>query len=95
MIAEKLKNENNKSKGSKLYFWRDNKGIEIDLLSDTGRKVVPVEIKSGSTFHSSFLHNISYWNKLSGKQGGELIYGGDKTFDVVGKIKVRSWKHVG
>ncbi|MEP6793518.1 MAG: ATP-binding protein [Saprospiraceae bacterium] len=95
IVSEKLKIENNKLKGAQLFFWRDNKGVEIDLLSDTGRKVVPTEIKSGSTFNTSFLQNLVRWNELSGNQGGELIYGGNKTYELSTKIKVKSWKDVG
>lgn len=95
VVVEKLKIENNKSRSAQLYFWRDNKGVEVDLLSDTGKKITPIEIKSGTTFNPAFLQNLQYWNSLAGLKGGELIYGGDKTYEVSGKITVRSWQDLG
>ncbi|MGB4847260.1 MAG: hypothetical protein WBP41_05040 [Saprospiraceae bacterium] len=52
-------------------------------------------IKSASTFNTYFLQYLVRWNDLSGNERGELIYGGDKTYELSGKIKVRSWKDVG
>ncbi|HQW25306.1 MAG TPA: ATP-binding protein [Saprospiraceae bacterium] len=92
VVSEKLKIENNKTRGSLVFFWRDNKGIEVDLLMDDGQEVTIAEIKSGATFNNAFLKNLNYWNQLSGQQGGELIYGGDKSHPLPGKNKLVSWK---
>ena len=37
-----------------LYFWRDRTGHEVDIVIDTGKRLVPVEIKSAETIDSSF-----------------------------------------
>ena len=81
-------------KSSDLFFWRDNKGIEIDLLKDNGSKKLPVEIKASQTFNNEYLKNIHYWNSLSGNKNGMLIYGGDKSFELPGKMTVQSWKEI-
>jgi predicted AAA+ superfamily ATPase len=92
IISEKLKKENNKPNGTQLFFWRDNKGMEVDLLLDHGKKMTAVEIKSGSTYNSAFLKNLNYWYQLSGQSGGELIYGGNKSYPLPGQNKLVSWK---
>lgn len=58
IIIEKLKEIYNTRKNEKIYFWRDNKGVEIDLLIDKGLQKELVEIKSSKTFNSDFLKNI-------------------------------------
>lgn len=61
-----------------LYFWRDHKGQEIDLLVDFGSRLWPVEIKSAETIHSDFVKTIRWWEALEGNrnQGGTVIFGG-------------------
>jgi len=44
-----IKDRFNRGKQAALHFWRDSKGLEVDLLLDDGSKLTPVEIKSGQT----------------------------------------------
>jgi len=87
IVVEFLKNRYNAAKGNNLYFWRDSLGNEIDLLLDYD-KLVPIEIKSGQTINLSYFKGINYWNKLTKKQGGYLIYGGDSNQKRSNKIEV-------
>lgn len=61
-----------------LYFWRDHKGVEIDVLVDNGSRLLPIEIKSSATFHPEFLKALNAWRKLAGTPDATLIYGGDQ-----------------
>jgi predicted AAA+ superfamily ATPase len=65
---------------SNLYFWRDSKGLEIDLLLEQGDVLTPVEIKSGETIASDYLDNLKKWAALSGnsEQQSWLIYAGEQ-----------------
>ena len=91
VVSEIYKTESNKINQSQLYFWRDNKGLEIDLLIDSGKKILPVEIKSANTFSKDYLKNVFYWNALSAGKGGMLVYGGDKSFNLPNQITITSW----
>ena len=46
VIAEVLKFRFNQGKRSNLYFYRDSKGNEIDLLPAMGADLFPIEIKA-------------------------------------------------
>ena len=92
MITECLKQKYNSGSNTLLYYWRDNKGIEIDLLADTGKKLVPIEIKAGQTFQESFIKNINTWNSFSGQTGGIALYDGDASYLRSDKIKVINWR---
>lgn len=94
VVNEIQKQNANSIKSSELFFWRDNKGIEIDLLKENGTKRLPVEIKASQTFNTDYLKSINYWNALSGNKTGMLIYGGDKSFELPDKIKIQSWREV-
>jgi predicted AAA+ superfamily ATPase len=60
-----------------LYFWRDSRGLEIDLLLDMGTRRIPIEIKSAETVASDFFDGLDQYIKLSHDPCGMLIYGGD------------------
>ena len=42
-----------------LYYWRTAHGAEVDLVLDTGRKLLAVEIKSGKTVRPQELRGLA------------------------------------
>lgn len=93
-INELLKKKYNSGSTANFFYWRDNKGVEIDLLLDNGKTLIPVEIKAGQTFNESFLKSMGYWNNISGNDGGILIYGGDHNYKRSDKIQVTGWQNI-
>lgn len=77
IINELIKNRFNAGKRSNLYFWRDRSGHEIDVLIDEGTRLIPVEIKSGQTITQDYFKGFRFWEKLTGKSGGIVFFGGD------------------
>ncbi len=77
VVVELLKQRLNKGKSNNLYFWRNNKGNEIDVLIDNFDELIPIEIKSGKTITNEYFKGLKYWNKLTGYIGGKVIYGGE------------------
>ncbi len=54
VVVEALKSRANRGESPELYFFRDNHGLEIDLLFRDGTALVGIEAKSASTLHSRF-----------------------------------------
>ncbi len=81
VVAELLKAFYNQGRDADIYFWRDSTGHEIDLLIDSGRDLVPIEIKSGQTVAGDFFDSLNYWRRLPGQAEApvSLVYGGDTT----------------
>ena len=81
IISEFIKTRFNNGLRSNCYFWRDNKGIEIECIIENGNLITPVEIKSGNTFNQDFFKNLNYWNRISGNTNKNtyVIYGGDSS----------------
>lgn len=75
-----------------LYFWRDRTGHEADVVIDTGRKLIPIEIKSSETIDSSFFDGLRYYISLGppASKTGVLIHGGDALYQRE-KFVVRPW----
>ena len=93
VILELLKGRLNKGLRSNLFYWRDRTGHEIDVLLDQPKGIVPIEIKTASTFHADFLKGLNYWLKLKSKTSAcYLIYTGQET--TIGKTRVMHWKNL-
>lgn len=78
VICEFLKARFNRGRQPDVHFWRDSKGLEVDLLLEDGPDVMPVEIKSGQTIAPDFLKGLKKWRELSGapERPAMLVYGG-------------------
>lgn len=76
VVVELLKQRLNKGKRNNLYFWRDSKGNEVDIVIDNFNILTPVEIKSGKTLTHEYFKGLKFWNKTTGSKGGKIIYGG-------------------
>ena len=61
-----------------LYFYRDNQGHEIDLLHKRGHELCGIEIKSASTWTSSFKRALeSFHDKVHPLAQRSVIYAGE------------------
>ena len=80
VVIEALKARLNAGKEPELYFYRDNKGNEVDLLFRQNRQLIPIEIKSAMTFNPEFAKGIAQFQKIaSSAQKGHIIYAGSLT----------------
>lgn len=54
VVVEALKHRFNRGRTMNLFFFRDSRGLECDLLYRTGNGMAAIEIKSGATINSDF-----------------------------------------
>ncbi len=91
------------SKGSKLYFWRDSDGPEIDWLIESDGQLLPIEVKIKSAPDSkSIRHLKTFMSEYSSAQSALVIsttdikYKLDKTIAVIPYQKIHeeldNWK---
>lgn len=92
VIAEMMKQRCHSVQRSNLFFWRDIGGLEVDLIQDFGDRLIPTEIKSGTTFTHDWISALSLWRKMAGKTAGtpRIVYGGKESFDFRG-VQIVSW----
>ena len=95
LIMELQKQKFNKGSSTNIFFWRDNKGVEVDILLDKGGKLFPIEIKSAQTFQETYLRPMQQWNNFSKNKGGLLLYDGKLEFTRKDKIKIQNWRTIG
>ena len=78
VISEIIKKYYNAGHDPEVYFFRDKHGNEVDVLLKQANSLVPVEIKSAETFHSDFLKNLRFIEKIypDRTKNPVLVYGG-------------------
>jgi len=93
IISDLVKDIKNNRKNCDLYFWRDNKGVEVDLMYEVNQEIVSIEIKSGSTLNSSYFQSLKRYKKYAGMVNTKsfLIYGGED-FVLREGVESLSWR---
>jgi len=93
VIAELSKHAYSNGVIPPFYYWRDQGGLEIDLIIERGDKLIPIEIKSGQTITSDFFKGLTRWRTLAGETAlhPSLIYGGTGSQQRHG-IRVNGWR---
>jgi len=81
IVIEALKYRYHRGKRSNLYFWRDAKGNEVDLLLEQGPDVAAVEIKAGATISEDWFKGLEVFSSRlpAPPKACALIYGGTET----------------
>ena len=78
VIVESLKARLNSGNPPDMYFFRDQRGFEIDMLIAANRKLYPYEIKSARTWSAGFAANLKVFAERDDKiEKGTVIYAGD------------------
>lgn len=77
VIMECAKALHNRGRSANLYFFRDAKGNEVDLLIPEGRQIKALEIKSAATFKMGHLKGLRRLRSIAGNIAEcHLVYNG-------------------
>ncbi|MFP4532199.1 MAG: ATP-binding protein [Desulfobacterales bacterium] len=79
VIVEALKSRLHHGKRSNLYFYRDSKGNEVDLLFANGPEIFPIEIKAGMTITREYFKGLNHIARVFPDdipRGMGLVYAG-------------------
>ena len=96
VVSETLKHRFNRGLTADLYFWRDNHGLEVDLVFEHGQQLHSVECKSGLTYTADWLGPARRWRVAVGASAAEpvLVYGGEVSH-ARNDHHVLSWRDLG
>ena len=95
VVAECMKFFRHRGDEPPLYFWRDRKGTEVDLLYERAGIIRPVEVKSGATLTSASFSGIDRFLRVAdGTADPQLVYGGEES-GVRNGVRYRSWRELG
>ncbi|MDP2752644.1 MAG: ATP-binding protein [Rhodocyclaceae bacterium] len=95
VVSEFLKIRMNAGLPSDLYFWRDNNGLEADLLFEHANQLQIIEIKSGQTVTPDYIRAGQKSARFAGLEALPpwLIYGGDESYLRSG-LRVIGWRDI-
>ena len=93
VVSEFLKTRLNAGQPPDLYFWRDNNGLEADLVFEVEGRFQAVEIKSGRTVTSDYVRAGQKAGRIAGEEAlpPRLIYAGDENYARSG-LRVMGWQ---
>ena len=93
VVAEFLKARLGQGLPPDLHFWRDSRGLEVDLLVAQAGLLQPVEVKSGQTVPADAFDGLGKWMDLAGQANKPswLVYGGDRAFRH-GLVEIIPWR---
>jgi hypothetical protein len=96
VVSEILKHRSNRGEGSGLCYYRDQHGVEVDLVLESGLGVTLVEAKAGQTVSGEMLKPLARVQDVlasAGNVASYLVYAGDLRQDRSGAT-VLPWNEV-
>lgn len=94
VVSEFLKRRTNRGQPSDLHFWRDNNGLEADMLYETGTgQLQTVEVKSGQTPTGDYVRAGLRSASMAAAEACTplLIYGGETSVQRNG-VQLLGWR---
>lgn len=92
VVADLIKYRWNRGKDHHLFFFRDNHGLEVDLLFQLGHRLKPMEIKLSATYSADFGRKLRKFIELIGERSlrPEIIFTGEAK-QTVNDVILRPW----
>lgn len=98
VVSEILKARANLGTSDPLWFYRDQSGNEVDLVVETGDRLLLVEIKSGERVASDAIESmramVTKFGETKRQVHGVIVYGGDTAASVHG-VELVPWRELG
>jgi predicted AAA+ superfamily ATPase len=99
VVTEILKSRLHRALPPDLHFFRSRRGLEVDVVVESGTALLAAEIKAGSTIAADFFASLEELRRLLASSGAprklraRLVYGGDAAQKRTG-VDVVPWSRV-
>lgn len=79
VVSEVVRTLTHQGKEPQVYFWRLSTGVEVDLVVDTGKDLIPIEVKLSTTPNRHMARGIEIFRKDFGERAlrGYVVHPGD------------------
>ncbi|MBX2962846.1 MAG: ATP-binding protein [Cyclobacteriaceae bacterium] len=94
IISELKKNRFNDGQPENLYYFRDNVGNEVDLITEKNGEPFAIEIKASLNVNTAMLHGLNFWLKYQPAGHCVLLYAGKKNEVVNDRMGIVPWNEV-
>lgn len=93
VILEMFRRQNLKG-DFKLYYWRTQSGLEVDLVIETNNKVIPIEIKSGKNIGLKDLSGLNTFLDDNKLEKGYVVTMDQKPYKLSDRITIIPWNYL-
>lgn len=94
IISEIKKNRFNTGQQEELYYFRDNVGNEVDLVTEKNGDPFAIEIKASLKVSQAMLHGLKFWQKYQPAGHCILLYAGKDNELVNDRTGIVPWAEV-
>ena len=94
VITEIKKNNFNAGQNEGMYYFRDNTGNEIDLITERDGVPMAVEVKSSAKVSGGMFRGLNFWQKYQPRGYSILLHRGTANEAVRDKISIVPWTEV-
>lgn len=79
VLSEIIKSLTHRGIEPRVCFWRTSAGTEVDILVETGEKLIPVEVKLSATPRPAMASSIKAFQEYLGNKAtlGYVVHPGD------------------
>jgi len=79
VLSEIVKTYVHRGEEPRIYFWRTSAGMEVDIVVETGEKLIPIEVKLSSTPRPAMAAGIKSFREVFGDKtmSGYVVHPGD------------------
>ena len=94
VVIEALKSRANRGESPELYFFRDNHGLQLDLLFREGGSLVGVEARSAATLHTRFREGLVRFDETVAPLARKLIVHDGAARRWSDGVRAASWRDI-
>ena len=94
ILTEIKKNNFNAGQNEGMYYFRDNVGNEVDLITEKNGEPLAIEIKASAKVNSAMLRGLYFWQKNQPRGHSILVHGGTANEMINDRMSMVPWKEV-
>jgi uncharacterized protein len=94
VITEIRKNNFNAGQNEGMYYFRDNVGNEVDLITEKNEAPLAIEIKAAAKVSSSMLKGLQFWQKNQAQGQAILLHAGNTNEIINDTLGIVPWTEV-
>jgi hypothetical protein len=94
VISEIKKNNFNTGQNEGMFYFRDNIGNEVDLISERDGEPRAIEIKAAAKINSAMFRGLHFWQKNQKFSHSVLLHGGKANQILDDRIGIVPWTEV-
>jgi hypothetical protein len=88
VLSELLKTCCHRGEEPRIYFWRTSNGVEVDIIVETGGRLIPIEVKASATPRPDMAKGIKTFHQdfMEKAADGYVVHPGDTRLPLAPRV---------